>query len=630
MSPLSHMGILVALVLTLLFVDLTPAQAQTIDELKAGVVKITATAAGQQRVGTGFIVKIEDKTAYIVTASHVVEGAALTVNFFMNPDKGYKGTTRNMQGGNPKGLAVIRVQGSLPEGIRSLFLASNFVVKGGESATVIGFRRSPSIQWGVLQGILTGQTGGDLIVSGAGANEGNSGGPILVNEKVVGVMTEILDDIGYAVPASITQIILKGWGVRVEPAISTPARVVPSDAKKSEGKRIDLTQKITGQDGTPIGLVPTKDSPSTNIDEPQWLSTNEIRGEGVGEQVSYYYSFMAEPGTVKVIADGKNEWGGVSNALAVVLMDMDANELLEVGLGNTTIDKRVVKRVKITQPQQIIMRVLLDKLTIDYMVRIEGAANFEAAQTSKTKTGQDEAPMVLVPAGEFTMGSHEGEGESNEHPLHTVDLDAYYIDQYEVTENSYSRFLLQRKQTHPDYWSGGAGRNAQKPIVGINWDDAQAYCEWAGKRLPTEAEWEKAARGTDKRTYPWGESKPNSSTANFGEDPVLKFGRIYPEPAKVYSEKLHAVGSYEQGKSPYGAYDMAGNVGEWVADWLGLDYYGQSPKKNPKGPSDGTYKILRGGSWSDTPADLRSAYRLWSTPTGRYAYVGVRCAQDVP
>jgi hypothetical protein len=169
-----------------------------------------------------------------------------------------------MQGGNTKGLAVIRVQGSLPEGILSLVLASNFEVKGGESATVIGFRRSPSIQWGVLQGILTGQTGGDLIVSGAVANEGNSGGPILVNEKVVGVMTEVLDDIGYAVPASITQIILKGWGVGVESAISPPDRVVSSDTKKSDGKRVDLTQKITGQDGAPMVLVPAKSAKTSS------------------------------------------------------------------------------------------------------------------------------------------------------------------------------------------------------------------------------------------------------------------------------------------------------------------------------------------------------------------------------
>jgi len=212
----SHHVSIIASVMFLFICEFSSAYGQTIVDQKAGVVKITATIDQQRRIGTGFIVSIENDTAYIVTASHVVEGAALTVLFFPNPDKDYGGTTRNMQAANPKGLAVIKVQGPLPKGIRPLSLASTFDVKGGEKATVIGFRRSPPIQWGVLQGILTGQIGADLIVSGAVANEGNSGGPILVEEKVVGVLTEVLDDIGYAVPASITQIILKGWGLSVE------------------------------------------------------------------------------------------------------------------------------------------------------------------------------------------------------------------------------------------------------------------------------------------------------------------------------------------------------------------------------------------------------------------------------
>jgi S1-C subfamily serine protease len=139
-------GIMVCLTTLFLWGDGSLLQAQELEDLKNGVVKITATAAGQQRVGTGFIVRIEDKTVYILTASHVVEGATLTINFFPNPDKDYAGTTRNMQGGNPKGLAVIKVRGPLPEGIRSLVLASNFAVQGGENVTVIGFRRAPSIQ----------------------------------------------------------------------------------------------------------------------------------------------------------------------------------------------------------------------------------------------------------------------------------------------------------------------------------------------------------------------------------------------------------------------------------------------------------------------------------------------------
>ena len=410
MSPLFHLGILVVFVMPQLFVDLTPAQAQAIDELKAGVVKITATAAGQKRVGTGFIVKIKDKTAYILTASHVVEGAALVVNFFTNPDKGHKGTTRNMQGGNPKGLAVITVQGSLPEDIRSLSLASNFEVKGGESATVIGFRRSPSIQWGVLQGVLTGQMGADLIVSGAGGNEGNSGGPILVNGKVVGVMTEVLDEIGYAVPASIIQIVLKGWGVRIPSAISPPSRRVPANAKKSEGKKVDLAQEITGQDEVPTRLVPAGSAktsstgvilpeeaqkelsqsgetavPSTDIDNPTWLSANAIRGEGLGKEVSYYYTFMAEPGTLKITVDGKIRSGSYTNAIEVVLIDVDANRLLEINLGLTWVDKRVVKRVKIPHSQQLLLRVLLSEGTMDYKVKVEGAVNLEAAHPPRTE-----------------------------------------------------------------------------------------------------------------------------------------------------------------------------------------------------------------------------------------------------
>jgi len=121
--------------------------------------------------------------------------------------------------------------------------------------------------------------------------------------------------------------------------------------------------------------IDTNDIPSTNIDEPKWLSSNEIRGEGTGEHVSHYYTFIAEPGTVKVTADAKNGFGGIANALGVVLMDMDANKLLELNLGNTKIDKRVVERIKINRQQQIIMRILLDKVTIDYMVRVEGAVN---------------------------------------------------------------------------------------------------------------------------------------------------------------------------------------------------------------------------------------------------------------
>ena len=206
------------------------------------------------------------------------------------------------------------------------------------------------------------------------------------------------------------------------------------------------------------------------------------------------------------------------------------------------------------------------------------------------------------------MGSPNGKGQANLQPSHTVDLDAFYIDQYEVTVERYRRFLKKTKRGNPKYWEQvELRRDAEKPVVGVTWDDAPAYCEWAGKRLPTEAEWEKAARGTDKRLYPWGPSQPNWTTANFGKA---------DKPQQAYKETLKPVGSYDLGKSPYGAYDMAGNVSEWVADWY------------DEGPSSTEWKVVRGGSWKDKPMALRSTYRLRSPITNRDASHGVRCAQD--
>ena len=230
--------------------------------------------------------------------------------------------------------------------------------------------------------------------------------------------------------------------------------------------------------------------------------------------------------------------------------------------------------------------------------------------------------MVLVPAGKFTMGSPDGEGSKDEHPQHTVDLAAFCIDQYEVTVERYDRFMAQMNPPKPKHWDEvELKRDGQKPVVGIDWHDAQFYCEWAGKRLPTEAEWEKAARGTDKQTYPWGGTKPNSSTANF---------RKSPDRGKTYAEKLKAVGSYERGKSPYGAYDMTGNVSEWVADWYDKEYYRNSPPKNPQGPLTGTFRGWRGGSWNDHHSRLESADRAKNGPNVRKDTVGFRCAQDAP
>ena len=205
-----------AIIFLLLFSESTSTHARSIDELKAGVVKVTATTEGKVRIGTGFIVKIEHDTAYIVTASHLIEGSIPIIGFFPRPDEEYPGTTKHMEGGNPKGLAILQVNAPLPDKIQSLSVASEFKVRGGESAIIIGFPRVPPVPWAVSKGILNGQIGSNLILSDTGTTEGNSGSPILVNNQVVGILTEILEDFGYGVPFSILRVTLSGWGIDID------------------------------------------------------------------------------------------------------------------------------------------------------------------------------------------------------------------------------------------------------------------------------------------------------------------------------------------------------------------------------------------------------------------------------
>ena len=222
--------------------------------------------------------------------------------------------------------------------------------------------------------------------------------------------------------------------------------------------------------------------------------------------------------------------------------------------------------------------------------------------------------MVRVPAGEFLMGSPEGQGESDEHPYHTVYLDAFSIDKTEVTAVQYQRCVEAGACSVADtgdYCTYGAVAKSDHPINCVDWDQGVAFCRWAGKRLPTEAEWEKAARGTDGRVYPWGNAwdagKLNSADGG---------------PATTTS-----VGSYSAGASSFGALDMAGNVWEWVADWYGDGYYGQSPRENPQGPASGAWRVLRGRSWAYV-TDTRVASRYRFAPHYRIADIGFRCARS--
>ena len=210
------------------------------------------------------------------------------------------------------------------------------------------------------------------------------------------------------------------------------------------------------------------------------------------------------------------------------------------------------------------------------------------------------------------MGSEEQEAER---PRHLVHLDGFYIDKYETTNALYKRFTEATGRSAPSAWTNNDFNGATQPVVGISWEDANAYCTWAGKRLPTEAEWEKAARGTDGRTYPWGDRR-DASRANSSES---KVGKTQP------------VGAYASGVSPYGAHDMAGNVWEWVGDRYAKDYYQRSPDRNPRGPESGERRVLRGGLWADaSTGSLWAPNRGNNLPRNRSFYIGVRCARASP
>ena len=233
---------------------------------------------------------------------------------------------------------------------------------------------------------------------------------------------------------------------------------------------------------------------------------------------------------------------------------------------------------------------------------------------------RDGMVLLYVPAGQFRMG-FPGQ-ESDEKPVHPVTLDAFWIDQTEVTNAMYALCVSDGECERPGSFSSATRRSYysnpefnEYPVIFVSWTDAHAYCEWAGRRLPTEAEWEKAARGKDQRSYPWGE-EIDCSRAN------------YFDGTKLCTGDTAAVKSYETGKSPYDLYDMAGNVWEWVADWYNPDYYDISSVTNPPGPTSGNLRVVRGGGWDDTHFLTRSSNRGSYAPIGKVNNRGFRCASD--
>jgi formylglycine-generating enzyme required for sulfatase activity len=245
----------------------------------------------------------------------------------------------------------------------------------------------------------------------------------------------------------------------------------------------------------------------------------------------------------------------------------------------------------------------------------KSASEGGSAHSIKVSGPSKENPMILIPAGEFIMGSLEG--GFDEKPSRPVYLDAYQINQYEITQSQYSEFVKAARHRSPlsRYVTDIDNYNDQnQPVVYVSWNDAEAFCQWRGARLPTEAEWEKAARGLQGSVWPWGgEHQPDF--ANFrGSDDRAPYTAL--------------VGFFEKDKSPYGLYDMAGNVREWVQDWYEEQYYKGAPSQNPKGPEQGDVKALRGASWNDASLSGRTSARMKMVPDYRDTTVGFRCAKS--
>lgn len=228
--------------------------------------------------------------------------------------------------------------------------------------------------------------------------------------------------------------------------------------------------------------------------------------------------------------------------------------------------------------------------------------------------------MVQIPAGEFTMGRTKTTADDqtkmrpivllDDRPPHKVWIDAFWLDRTEVTQGQYSEFVKATNRKPPYHWLNllQPSEGGDWPIHNVDWDDAKSYCEWRGKRLPTEAEWERAARGgKEGLSYPWGD-KADRKLALYevqtGPGPVAKF------PA-----------------NEFGLHDMAGGVSEWCADWFEREYYKSSPAKNPKGPAEGAYKVIRGGAWSDSAARITVFFRNWVRPNQKTPNLGFRCAR---
>ena len=305
--------------------------------------------------------------------------------------------------------------------------------------------------------------------------------------------------------------------------------------------------------------------------------------------------------------------------------------MLRVGMLTT-----VTRAVSATLVMATVMATENVALGLDIQdITVEWTEAGKKIATERVAKWKSKDETILVPAGEFVMGSDKKTDRlayRSEIPQRLVYLDAFVIGKYEVTALEYLKFVLATNRPPQLDWRYDGGNfqepMAHHPIMHVSWYDADAFCKWAGKRLPTEAEWEKAARGVDGRLFPWGKEYAGPTRANFGRTGLSGPVRDRPERLLLYPPII-PVDKYENAVSPFGLYQTIGNVAEWVADWYDQDYYKTAPDRNPLGPEIGTQKAFRGGGWMDSTTTMRVAMRNGTDPNTKINWMGFRCARDV-
>ncbi len=516
------------------------AKEENTNEFLAGIVKVRTNS----RSGSGIVIRIDQHAVYILTAAHVVAGdSAPQVKFFEQKMPAFRG---NVEEGSElsddeRGLALLRIDRSdkLPAQIRALPLAVEHVeVVRGEDIAVLGLPREAG-DWAILHGGMVTRRGRDLMFD-APIDEGVSGGAVLRNGQVIGLVQGRGSQFGRGNPADSLWAFVRGLGVQPEPGWH----------KESSSKG----QKI----------VNNAADPGKGITHKMEKSPSGLSGETPSQ------SFKGSSTADELHLKKKEEF---ENTAKPILKDVQ--EERSQGLPRP---KHMAKVPAPSMPRRLEREIV----------------------------GKDGGVMVLIPDGGFTSGSPG----NKDNPPRQLYIKNFYIDKFEVTVGQYHKFLEKMKpstRTPADWDKINLTVHHKHPVAGVNYYDADAYCRWAGKRLPTHGQWEKAARGTDGRSYPWGNTPPDESMTNFNKN--------YCFFCNVYDEKISPVGTFEKDKSPFGVYDMAGNVSEWV----------QGGKR-------------RGGDWrTGWPGaeDSMALMRIWDTGKtarnpGGNPDQGFRCAMDAP